>query len=594
MSHRVDRRRFIGAIGALGFTYQPIAKPLPQRPNEHLLIPKGYQATRLISWGDQLDSGRPLHFPIRRAEDQLKAFGYNNDFLAFHLLESDERGRSIRGLLSVNHEYTNPSLMTPNARSDEALDLSAEEIKVDMAAVGHTVLELSRSSGEWQVVWGSPFQRRLSALGPEMLISGPAAGHRRMKTSADPSGTRVIGTFSNCAGGQTPWGTTLIAEENINQGFFGRREGPEAESYKLMDIAKQKSRHPWHRIDPRFNINQEPNEPNRFGWVVELDPRSPTRAPVKRTALGRFKHECATCTLTPEGRVVVYSGDDQEGEFLYRFVSTKIYDPQDPNSGWGILDEGILSVAHFKVSGRLEWRPLIFGQGGLTPEHGFHDQGDVLIDTRRAARVVGATPLDRPEDVEISPSTGRVYVMLTQNKSREQITPACHRVPNLFGHILELTPRSGNHGDTEMTWLPLILGGPLSEGGTQHGEGWIKNPDNGAFDPKGGFWVSADAKAERHESFGNGIWYCPIDGPNRGQAERFCTVPIGSEPCGPCFTPDGQTLFLAIQHPGEGSTWRDPSTRWPDFRSDRPPRPTIVAIERSSAFEEKEGFLHFY
>lgn len=580
MARQIDRRRFIGALGALSLDHKVVTGRLPYSSNEHLLIPKGYKATRLISWGDRLDNGQALPFPIQNSADQLNAFGYNNDYIAFHPLETDEKGRTVRGLLSINHEYTNPGLMTPNAQSDRNPQLNEEEIKVDMAAVGHSVIEVSRSSGEWRVVWGSAYHRRLSAQGPKMLISGPAAGHRRMKTRTDPTGKEVMGTFSNCAGGITPWGTTLIAEENINQGFFGRLEGAEAKSHRLMDIKESSSRHPWHKVDPRFNINHEPHEPNRFGWVVELDPRSPDRPPVKRTALGRFKHECATCTLSQDGRVVVYSGDDQEGEFLYRFVSEEAYDPSRPESGWGLLDRGTLSVAHFEALGQVTWRLLQFGTNGLTPDHGFNDQGDVLIDTRRAARVVGATPLDRPEDVEVSPTTGKVYVMLTQNKSREVITPACHRAPNLYGHILEITPQSGDHGIDQMTWMPLILGGPSHEGGTQKGEGWIKNPDNGAFDPQGGFWVSADAKASPSEPFGNGLWKCPVDGDDRGQAERFCTVPIGAEPCGPCFTPDGQTLFLAIQHPGEGSTWSRPDTRWPDFRSDRPPRPTIIVIER--------------
>ncbi len=589
--HRqLGRRQFIGALGVIGFNYQHAPLPLPQSSNEHLLIPKGYKATRLISWGDRLDNGETLTFPVNYAHEQLASFGYNNDFIAFHLLESDSSGRALRGLLSVNHEYTNPSLMTPHAHSDHSPHLSPEEIKVDMAAVGHSVIEVSRVSGEWQVVWGSPYQRRLSALGPIIEISGPAAGHPRLQTSADPTGTQVIGTFSNCAGGQTPWGTTLIAEENINQGFYGRLEGDEAESHRLMDIADQSSRHPWHLVDDRFHINREPHEPNRFGWVVELDPYDPQRAPVKRTALGRFKHECATCTLTKDGRVVIYSGDDQEGEFLYRFVSAKPYHPEDPKAGWGLLDEGTLSVAHFKESGELEWRPLIYGEGVLTSESGFQSQGDILIDTRRAARLVGATPLDRPEDVEISPKTGKVYVMLTQSKSRRQVTPACHRAPNLYGHILELTPLGNDHGARGMEWTPLVLGGPSQEGGTQRGEGWIKNPDNGAFDQEGGFWVTADAKASAKESFGNGLWRCPVDGDKRGQAIRFCTVPSGSEPCGPCFTPDGYTLFLAIQHPGEGSSWSLPTTRWPDFRSDRPPRPTLIAIER----DDGNKFNHTY
>ena len=580
MAKKIQRRRFMGALGALGFTYQPFLRPLPQQSNEHLLIPKGFKATKLISWGDRLSDGQSLCFPISSAQEQLGALGYNNDYLAFHPLTSDANGRVNSGLLSINHEYTNPSLMTPQAKKDSDPLLSDEQIKVDMAAVGHTVLEIRRVEGMWEVVWGSRYNRRLSALGPKMKLSGPAAGHPLMKTSADPSGTWVIGTFSNCAGGITPWGTTLIAEENINQGFYGRLEGQYADDHRLMGIGHLKTRHPWHKVDSRFNINQEPHEPNRFGWIVELDPTDPNSVPIKRTALGRFKHECASCTLSKDGRVVIYSGDDQEGEFLYRFVSKEKYLPKQKEHNQNLLDQGILSVARFEEDGTLIWQDLVFGQHGLSPEHGFNDQAEVLIHARRAARIVGATPLDRPEDVEISPKTGKVYVMLTQNKSRTQASPGCERVPNLYGHILELSPDMDDHAQQKMTWTPLILGGPKSQGGTQKGNGWIKNPDNGAFDLHGRLWVTADAHSSSKDSFGNGLWICPDEGPERGQAQRFCTVPNGAEPCGPCFTPDGRSLFVSIQHPAEGSTWHNPSTRWPDFRSDIPPRPSIVVIER--------------
>ena len=580
MAKKIQRRGFIGAMGAMGFSFHPLHRPLPQQSNEHLLIPKGFKAQKLISWGDRLDDGESLCFPIASAKDQLSALGYNNDYLAFHPLESDETGRVIRGLLSVNHEYTNPILMTPDAKKDSNPNLSPEQIKIDMAAVGHTVLEVHRKDGEWQVVWGSPYHRRLSALGPKMKLSGPAAGHKLLKTSADPSGTWVIGTFSNCAGGVTPWGTTLIAEENINQGFYGRLEGEYEADYRLMDLRHLNSRHPWYKLDQRFHINKEPHEVNRFGWVVELDPKDPNSVPIKRTALGRFKHECASCTLGKDGRVVIYSGDDQEGEFLYRFVSEQIYQPNQKDHNRDLLDRGTLSVARFEEDGTLTWQDLVFGQNGLGPQNGFNDQAEILIHARRAARVVGATPLDRPEDVEISPKTGKVYVMLTQNKSRQEASPGCERVPNLYGHILELSPHDNDHTQSTMNWLPLVLGGPKAQGGTQNDSGWIKNPDNGAFDTKGRLWVTADAKSRPNENFGNGLWICPHEGEQRGQAQRFCTVPNGAEPCGPCFTPDGRTLFVSIQHPAEGSNWHNPSTRWPDFRSDRPPRPSIVAIEK--------------
>jgi uncharacterized protein len=599
---RLSRRSLLGAFSILGLPSLGVSSldnialaadlmalphpdPLPQTPDEHLRIPEGYKATRVISWGDRLSDGETLPLPISSSAHALSAFGYNNDYIAFHPL-SDEEGRP-RGLLSINHEYVCPSLMFPGVSKDRCPEMSLERSRIEMGSVGHSVIEVYRSApsgqpGEWRVRWGSRYHRRLSALGPKMEIRGPVQGHPRVRTSADPKGRWVIGTCSNCAGGQTPWGTTLIAEENVNHHFFGdhTKAGHEAEALKRYDYVERSRRTSWHRVDPRFDFNQEPHEPNRFGWIVELDPAHPDRPPVKRTALGRFKHECATCTLTADGRVAVYSGDDQADEHLYRFLSRDAYRVDQPQTHWGLLDHGVLQVARFEVDGGLTWLDLSFGEGPLTPKNGFKDQGDVLIEARRAAMLLGASRLDRPEDVEIHPHTGKVYVMLTQNRDRAEIEPGSPRAPNESGHLIEISPLNGDHGARTARWDPFLLGGPSELGGTQVGAGWIKNPDNGAFDPRGGLWVSADAHSSTVPSFGNGLWKCTLTGDRRGQAERFCTTPVGSEPCGPCFTPDGRSLFVSIQHPGEGTHWAAPSTRWPDFRSDRPPRPSVVVIER--------------
>jgi len=559
----------------------------PDAPDAHLWLKEGYVATRLISWGDRLRDGAAPPMPLESAEAQLGAFGYNNDFIAYHPLPAPPGER--RGLLSVNHEYTCPRLMFPGLPAPAAEDpdapppLSPERLRVEMAAVGHSVLEVRRDARGWGVAWGSPYARRLSALGPLMPLRGPVAGHPRVRTAADPEGRAAVGTLANCAGGVTPWGTTLIAEENFNQHFVGDpealRAGPpearrEVNNLLRSDIAAGAHGADWHLVDPRFSIAREPRESNRYGWIVELDPRDPARPPVKRTALGRFKHECATCALTADGRVAVYSGDDQQGEHVYRFVSRRPYDPADPASGWGLLDDGALQAARFEEGGRVVWLDLTWGEGPLTPANGFDDQGDVLIEARRAATLLGATPLDRPEDVEVSPLTGRVYVMLTQHKARKAPAPASPRAPNPLGHIVELTPAGGDHGAREGRWEVLLLGGSPEAGG-------LRNPDNASFDPQGRLWVTADAHSSARPPFANGLWRCEVDGAARGSAERFCAVPAGAEPCGPCFTPEGDALFLSVQHPGEGSTWEDPATRWPEHRSDRPPRPSLIVVERA-------------
>ena len=601
IQRRLTRRNALGLIGAgLSMPWGGLAygrfgsisspayqhqSPPPQRPHEQLVLEPGYRATRLISWGDDLRTGESPTFPMFSVEQQRYAFGYNNDYIAYHPLplKGSRSGAERRALLSVNHEYTCPSLMFPDVKGDKRAPMSPAQMQIEMASVGHSVIEVERSQqGRWRVVWGSPFHRRLSALGPEIHLSGPAAGHRRMRTTQDPTGRSVIGTFSNCAGGQTPWGTTLIAEENVNQHFIGdlERAGAERANLTRFGYTPKHRRSSWHKLDARFDFNQEPHEPNRYGWIVELDPHRPEVAPVKRTSLGRFKHECATCVLAPSGHVVVYSADDHVDEFLYRFISKETYKPEDRALNWGLLDEGTLQVAQLNEQGQLKWLSLTFGEGPLTPDQGFQDQGDVLIETRRAATLLGATPLDRPEGIAVDQERGFVYVMLTQHKDRATAHPWSPRTPNTYGHALTLSLTGQDLSASTGTWSVLFLGGPPQEGGTWPSPGWIKNPDNAAIGPRGDLWIAADSHAKESPSFGNGLWRCALHGERAGIAERFCTVPAGAEPCGISFSDHGRALFFCVQHPGEGSSWDQPSTRWPDFRSDRPPRPSLVVVER--------------
>ena len=271
-----------------------------------------------------------------------------------------------------------------------------------------------------------------------------------MRTSADKKGKNVIGTMNNCAGGMTPWGTYLTCEENFNYHFSGALDNnhPESENHKRYNVPSAYYR--WGDHDHRFDIGKEANEPNRFGWVVEIDPLDPSSKPIKRTALGRFKHEGGETIIATDGRLVVYMGDDQRFEYLYKFVSRDKVNMENPKANRDLLDHGTLYVAKFYDEGYLEWLPLVHDNGPLQTQ--FDSQAEILIEARRAADLLGATPLDRPEDVVPNRSNGKVYVMLTNNSKRTQANNANPRTKNHFGHIIEITELDNDFANTKGYW----------------------------------------------------------------------------------------------------------------------------------------------
>lgn len=605
-------RRTEAGGAAAPFDFAEIAHGVDER---HHVAP-GYDADILIRWGDPLVPGAPAFDPMRQTPAaQERQFGYNNDYIAFISLPPGSNNPDS-GLLCVNHEYTDEELMFPglggeqDAKEVAFAGMTRELVEIEMAAHGASIVEVRRDAGgQWRVVPDSRYNRRISALSTEMRISGPAAGHARLKTKADPTGTRVIGMLNNCAGGVTPWGTYLSAEENVHGYFWAEPEGgdepddlrghPEERNFRRYGIPGRW--YAWGRFHDRFDVRKEPNEANRFGWIVEIDPLDPTSTPVKRTALGRFKHEGAETIVNRDGRVVLYSGDDERFEYVYKFVTDGRFDPQNRAANRDLLDSGTLFVARFNADGTLDWLPLRHGEGPLTAANGFTSQADILIEARRAADLLGATPMDRPEDVQPNPVTGKLYVMLTNNAARkpEQRDAANPRAHNAFGHIIEILPADGDHAAATAHWEILVrCGDPAKPDigarwnpGTSP-DGWFVSPDNCAVDAKGRLWVATDQGGAWPKSgTADGIWALATEGEQRGLGRMFFRAPVGAELCGPCFTPDGRTLFVSVQHPaadgakdyapfGRRSTFEDPATRWPDFDPGMPPRPAVVVITR--------------
>jgi secreted PhoX family phosphatase len=621
------------AAGSLGF------KSIAGSRADGISIAENHTSQVLIRWGDALLPGaHPVDtsklatgalLAPGSAAAQQRQFGYNCDAISFHPLDRDSRG----GILCVNNEYTNDELMFPGRTglgkegADRLADWSRrnpEAAQVGIAAHGVSLLEVRLDSAGWRPAADSPYARRITGSS-SIEIAGPARGHELLRTDADPRGTTVLGTLANCAGGRTPWGTYLTAEENVDDYFGGFRSYCDSDAAKARVVAAhrrwpllERSYHGWEHTVARFDLRREPREALRFGWIVEIDPYDPGAPVRKRTALGRFSHEGASCALARDGRVAVYTGDDDKFEYLYKFVSRERCDPRRREANRDLLDHGTLYVARFDADGSGEWLPLVHGQGPLVESAGFADQGELLIKAREAADLLGATPMDRPEDVEAGAGDGRVFVAFTKNDDRTAGStrrPADGRIvdfrvdapnprpANKFGHILEIIEHDGDVAAHRFRWSVFLLAGdPQAPGsrllvdaaqlepgrltagdtyfaGQSSGEDLapIGCPDNLGLDPAGNLWIVTDGAQPRGDN--NGAFAVPIDGAGRGLLRQFMSAPRGAEVCGCEFTPDGETLFLSIQHPGEGGTLERPVSDWPDGRG-APPRPSVVAIRK--------------
>jgi len=545
---------------------------------DDITLPPGYSAHVVVRWGDPLwsDGEEFDHATRGSGASQETSFGDNVDGMELY-------AHGDKTLLVTNNEYCNRSIIWGNR--EEGKPETDDDIVKGKMAHGLTVVEIAQAdSGEWAIVKDSPFNRRVTP-DATMEMTGPATGHALLKTTADPAGTTPLGTWNNCGNGSTPWGTYLACEENFNGYFSAASEDQEiSPEFKRYGISAKDRGYGWAKVDDRFDIGKDPNEPNRHGYVVELDPRNPDSAPKKRSALGRFKHENAELVINNDGRVVVYMGDDERGEFLYRYVSDGVFAPGAETDS--LLEEGKLYVAKFHDTGAGEWLEL-------NPETtGMADMAEITIHTRIAASTVGATTMDRPEWVAANPKAPEVYCALTNNKNRGikpnaggDLTPAGGPNPrdeNHYGQVVRWRPNGGDHTNNGFAWdLFVMAGNPKVHSDVYGGsdnvstENMFNSPDGLKFDSNGILWIQTDGNYSNKEDFeGHGNNQMLAGDPVTGEIRRFMVGPNEAEVTGLTWSPDKRTMFVGIQHPGERG-----NSHWPEG-GDAVARSAVIAIKR--------------
>ncbi|WP_301583804.1 PhoX family protein [Halomonas alkaliantarctica] len=583
-------------------------KPVPVSAADKVVVPDGYRVQSFIPWGTPISGDMPAFTHNGSGDDQAQQVGSHHDGMHFFPLN----GSSTDGLLVLNHEYVEPRFLHAAAaglsldrngfpqHADGSRD--ADQVIKEMNAHGITLVRVRQAeSGEWGVVQDA-LNRRVTAQTP-MRLSGPVAETDHVKTHYSPDGTMTRGTINNCAHGVTPWNTYLAAEENW-AGYFANTDADIDRRQTRYGIeTRETGRYQWHRADreddmfARFDASSKGasatddyrNEPHTFGWMVEIDPMSPDAAPVKRTHLGRFAHEGVIFAPAVEGQpVVAYSGDDARFEYIYKFVSRQPY--QAATADGSLLDEGTLYVAKFNEDGSGEWLALAPGQNGLTPDNGFADLADILVNTRSAADVVGATKMDRPEWGAVDPVTGQVYFTLTNNTRREEgdEDAANPRANNNFGHIIRWQ-EEGSHAGERFQWDLFVLGGDQESsrdlaGNTLNDDNMFCCPDGLWIDPDRRVWIQTDVSESVmntgiFEAFGNNQML--VANPETGEIKRFLTGPIGQEITGVVTTPDQRTMFVNVQHPGATTPADDFAagnfiSHWPEGGSAIPRSATLV------------------
>ena len=575
---------------------------IPVSAADTVVVPPGYTARVLIAWGDPVSNGPAFNQDASNsAADQALQWGMHNDGLVYFPING-----AARGLLVQNHEYTDEGLLF----SDGVANWNQEKTNKSLNAHSVSIIEITKQGGkgqkggEWRVVRPSRFARRITGQTP-ILIGGPAAGDPRLRTSADPTGTQVLGTLNNCAMGFTPWGTYLACEENFN-GYFQKTLANRTPLELRYGIAPFSSGLRFFTTHSRFNADTEPNEPNRFGWVTEIDPFDPTSTPVKRTALGRLKHEGAWVQEAKGGKIVVYMGDDERNEYIYRYVSNLSW-RRAIRQGINPLDDGVLYVAKFHDSGFGEWQPLTTSNPALAG----WSLNDILINTRAAADAVGATMMDRPEWIDTFPRALTAIVTLTNNNRRGTTPPSVNnpngstlagsarppvdevnpRVNNVYGHILTWKYRN-DWTEPTFEWDIFVLAGDpaVPAHGSDIDGDKFGSPDGIYVAPRGRLWIQTDVSTSTintgaYAGFGNNQMLCAD--PSTGEIRRFLQGPNQCEITGVMVTPDERTMFVGIQHPGETAdeSPNDPAnpkrfSSWPDGPAGGRPRSSCIVITK--------------
>ncbi|MDG3041027.1 PhoX family protein [Roseicyclus marinus] len=601
----ISRRGFLGGVLAFGSgaavmgtgllkgttaMAQPASRfpfmPIAAQTDNTIHVPEGYSWDILVRWGDPLfpdaaDAWNPQTGVSVEMSDRV--FGENTDGMELFNID----GREI---IVINSEYTNREVNLPHAT--DGVPTGLDDVRILQNFQGVSVMEIAEGPDGWAVVVDSPYNRRIHHNTP-MTFSGPAAGHGLLKTEADPTGMASLGTFNNCGSGRTPWGTYLTCEENFN-GYFGANGdlpgGMTGDGFRRYGIGADGWGYDYHKWDARFDVTANPNEPHRAGYIVEIDPANPDSTPVKHTALGRLKHENAAYGIAADGRVAVYMGDDERGEFMYRWLSRDVYVPGEDTST--LLVEGELSVAVFEDDMTGRWVPLTPATTGMDAAH-------IAVFTRMAASRVGATTMDRPEWIAVHPNAAEAYCCLTNNSRRGALTDAGTvrtnaggdpmtvnavnpRETNNYGQIVRWRPMGGDHAAEGFTWdLYVMAGNPTVAEGPNAGTANINagnlfnSPDGMVIDSTGLIWIQTDGDDSNEGEFaGMGNNQMLAGDPVTGRIERFLTGPNGCEVTGLCWSSDRRTMFVGIQHPG------DNGGNWPDF-GDSLARSAVIAVKRT-------------